>query len=108
MQTPEQTSTKLYIEVAEEPLEVCANCKSASVSRAEVRSAFWNGEQLVVVQGIPALVCEDCGEQYFDDQTVVQLDLLRGAGFPTSEATAEIVVPVFSWKPSSPVAESAG
>jgi YgiT-type zinc finger domain-containing protein len=108
MQSPGPTSVGLEIEVIEEPAEVCANCKSTSVSRTGVRSAFWHGDQLVVVEEIPALVCEDCGEQYFDDQTVVQLDLLRGAGFPASEATSEIVVPVFTWKASTPVVESAG
>jgi YgiT-type zinc finger domain-containing protein len=78
------------------PLVSCINCGSVDMSRTDVRTAFWHGDRLVVVDGISALVCQTCGEQYYDDQTVVQLDLLRGAGFPIEQAEAEIVVPVFS------------
>jgi len=51
----------------------------------------------VIVEGIPALVCGSCSEQYFDDRTVVALDLLRGEGFPADRAHAEMRVPVFAF-----------
>jgi hypothetical protein len=38
----------------------------------------------------------DCNERYYDDTTVVLLDLLRGDGFPPEKALREITVPVFS------------
>lgn len=76
----------------------CANCHSATVHVAEVRSAFWHDGRLVVVEDIPALVCEACGEQSYDDNTVVVLDLLRGDGFPQERARAELRVPVFSFR----------
>jgi YgiT-type zinc finger domain-containing protein len=74
----------------------CSNCGGADVRRAEVRSAFWHEDRLVVVQDIPALLCAGCGEQFYDDTTVVVLDLLRGNGFD-GEARAELRVPVFSF-----------
>jgi YgiT-type zinc finger domain-containing protein len=77
-------------------LQTCANCGSADVCGTTVRSAFWHGDRLVVVDDIPALVCQSCGEQYYGDQTVVRLDLLRGTGFPADQAEAEMIVPVFS------------
>ena len=75
----------------------CTSCGSADVRRGEVRSAFWEAERLVVVEGIPAFVCQSCAEQFYDDATVVGLDLLRGGGFPTDQARAELRVPVFSF-----------
>jgi YgiT-type zinc finger domain-containing protein len=75
----------------------CTNCGSANVSASQVRSAFWQDDRLVVVEGIPALVCGACAEQFYDDTTVVGLDLLRGEGFPAEKARAELRVPVFSF-----------
>lgn len=75
----------------------CTNCGSADVRRGNVRSAFWQDDRLVVVEGIPALVCGACSEQFYDDSTVVGLDLLRGEGFPADRATSELVVPVFNF-----------
>jgi YgiT-type zinc finger domain-containing protein len=65
---------------------------------ASVRSAFFHGDRLVVIEDIPALVCSGCNEQFYDDRTVVVLDLLRGNGFPLEEAREEIRVPVFSFR----------
>lgn len=75
----------------------CANCGSAKIRAARVRSAFWHKDKLVVVEDIPAAVCDACHEQFFDDGTIVVLDLLRGDGFPPEQATGELRVPVFSF-----------
>jgi YgiT-type zinc finger domain-containing protein len=88
--------------IAESPIatraagEVCSNCGGKSVHGRQVRSAFWHDERLVVIDDIPALVCESCGEQYYDDGTAIVLDLLRGDGFPPEQAKSELVVSVFS------------
>ena len=88
-----------------QPLSVnCMNCGSADVHRAEVRSAFWHGDRLVIVEGIPAIVCGKCSEQYYDDTTAVMLDLLRGEGFPVDKARDEMRVPIFSF-PERPIAQ---
>ena len=75
----------------------CTNCGSANVRASHVRSAFWQDDRLVVVEDIPALVCGACAEQFYDDATVVGLDLLRSEGFPAEKARAELRVPVFSF-----------
>jgi YgiT-type zinc finger domain-containing protein len=64
---------------------------------ARVRSAFFHDDRLVVIEEIPALVCASCNDQFYDDRTVVALDLLRGEGFPSENARSEIRVPVFSF-----------
>ena len=75
----------------------CTNCGSPDTQYTEVRSAFWHEERLVVVDGIPAIVCLSCREQYYDDSTALVLDLMRGDGFPEDQAQAELRVPVFSF-----------
>ena len=77
---------------------VCPACGSAEIGMADVRSAFFHDDRLVVVEEIPALVCASCNEQFYDDNTVVVLDLLRGDGFPAEAARQEIRVPVFSFR----------
>ena len=62
-----------------------------------MRSAFWQGEGLVVVEGIPALVCQSCGEQFYEDETAMKLDLVRGGGFATARAARTLTVPVFDF-----------
>jgi YgiT-type zinc finger domain-containing protein len=76
---------------------VCTQCGAHDVRQHRARSAFWQEERLVVVQDIPALVCETCGEQFYDDTTAIALDLLRGEGFPRARARAVIEVDVFSF-----------
>ena len=75
----------------------CTNCGSVNVRASHVHSAFWQDDRLVVVEDIPAFVCQACAEQFYDDATVVGLDLLRGEGFPAEKARAELRVPVFSF-----------
>ena len=74
----------------------CTQCGGAKFRNELARSAFWHEDRLVVVEDIPALVCENCREQLYDDQTVVLIDLLRGDGFPPEKAQSQITVPVFS------------
>jgi YgiT-type zinc finger domain-containing protein len=77
---------------------VCPGCGGSDIGMARVRSAFFHGDRLVVIEDIPALVCSGCNEQFYDDRTVVVLDLLRGNGFPVEDAREEIRVPVFSFR----------
>lgn len=77
---------------------VCPGCGGLDIGMARVRSAFFHGDRLVVIEDIPALVCSGCNEQFYDDRTVVVLDLLRGNGFPVEDAREEIRVPVFSFR----------
>ncbi len=81
-----------------ESLLACASCGSNEVQQTRVRSAFWHDDRLVVVDDIPALVCEACGEQSYDDTAAIVLDLLRGEGFPADQARGELRVPVFSYR----------
>ncbi len=74
----------------------CPVCESADTRHAHVRSAFWHNDRLVVVEGVPALVCNVCGEQFYDDGAVRLIDRMRQNGFPPEEAIRELRVPVYS------------
>ena len=76
--------------------ETCEQCGSSNLRKDLVRSAFWHDDRLVVVEDIPAVVCANCHEQFYDDATVVLIDLMRGDGFPPEKAQSELNVPVFS------------
>lgn len=76
--------------------ETCEQCGGQDIHSDLVRSAFWHEDRLVVVEDIPALVCGNCREQFFDDATVMLIDLLRGEDFPPDRARSELRVPVFS------------
>lgn len=84
------------IPLSEQASATCPQCGSARIRAAQVNSAFWHQDRLVAVQDVPALVCDACHEQFYDDATIVALDLLRGDGFPPEQATGELRVPVFS------------
>jgi len=79
----------------EEPLAVCARC-SKRLQAMRVRTAIWQNEKLAVVEDIPALVCPDCAEQYYDDDVSEALRRLNEAGFPVEEAERLVEVPIFS------------
>lgn len=80
----------------------CPQCGSAQLRQDLVRSAIWHGERLVVVDRIPAVVCDGCGERFYDDATATMLDLMHGDGFPPAEAVAHMHVPVFSFSARVP------
>lgn len=75
----------------------CPQCGSRQLRRDLVKTAFWHDASLVVVEGIPAMVCEACGERFYDDATVMALDLMHGDGFPKAQACGHMHVPVFSF-----------
>ncbi|HEX5998486.1 MAG TPA: type II toxin-antitoxin system MqsA family antitoxin [Hyphomicrobiaceae bacterium] len=84
--------------MSEESAIRCAHCNSSDVHSTKVRSAFWHDDRLVVVEDVPALVCGACHEQFYDDQTMVVLDLMRGDGFPPEKARRELRASVFSFQ----------
>jgi YgiT-type zinc finger domain-containing protein len=82
---------------AETTVATCPQCGSAAVEAMSVRTALWQGDRLVVLEGLPALACRHCHEQFYDDATATMLDLLRGDGFPAEMATRSLAVEVFDF-----------
>lgn len=80
-------------------LEQCTSCAAGTLRRDRVSTALWRGGGLVVIEGIPALVCQSCGERYFEDETAMTLDLMR-TGEGEGESPARVMsVPVYAYTP---------
>lgn len=45
------------------------------------------------------MVCDECVEQFYDEDTTDALRRLSQDGFPPSEIVREILVPIYSIKP---------
>jgi YgiT-type zinc finger domain-containing protein len=84
------------------PRDQCPLCASTHLRDALVKSAIWQNERLVVVENIPALVCNTCGERYYDDVTSSTLNLMQADGLSDGEADYFIRIPVFSFKGGIP------
>ena len=85
---------------APQELPPCTSCGKGRLARDRVRTALWHGRRLVVVEDIPALVCDRCGERFYDDDTALALDRMRGPGFPPQRALHHLEVPVFAFEPA--------
>jgi len=58
-------------------------CKHCGCDTQEdvIRAAFWTDNGLIVVEGIPAWLCQQCGEQFFDEQITQKIEkLLKNPG----------------------------
>ena len=71
----------------------CYFCGGRTLPR-KVTAENWWGDTLTLVEDVPALVCEDCGEQYFEAETCKRLDGLRAAP-PVPRRTLEVPVYAF-------------
>ena len=47
----------------------CTICKQGETRPGEATVTLTRGETMVVVKGVPADVCENCGEYYLQDDT---------------------------------------
>jgi len=74
-------------------LSKCYLCGGEMEPR-RVTAENWWGDSLALVQGVPALVCRNCGEVYFEADVCRKLDKLRAA--PPS-ALKTIQVPVYQF-----------
>ena len=57
-------------------LTKCQAC-GGKIVKKRVSVENWWGDNLTIVEDVPALVCESCGERYFDAETSLLLDQLR-------------------------------
>jgi len=73
----------------------CEHCESPT-DEDVVRSVLWTATGLVAVEDIPARVCPECQEPYYDAQTACKIMELTSEGPPADKAKRELTVPVFS------------
>ena len=74
----------------------CYFCGGKTEAR-QVTAENWWAESLALVENVPAWVCRDCGEAYFDAEVCKKLDRLR-ASPPSARRMVEVPVYAFSEK----------
>ena len=74
---------------------VCAACGNPTLAKT-VHVTMWTDKGLVVIEDVPARVCDYCEEQYYDEATGTKILALSSGGFAKSRVVREITVPVFS------------
>ncbi len=72
--------------------EACGNVTEAQ----QVNVTMWIDGGLVVFEDVPARVCPNCLEQYYDEATSQKIIKLANNGFPKRYVVREITVPVVS------------
>lgn len=78
-----------------EAAQKCPEC-SGEVKDDIVRMSLWKNDRLIVIEDIPAMVCNHCLEQYYDELTRYRIERLGENGFSQEKAKRLIEVPVFS------------
>ena len=73
----------------------CHRCQKLTHA-AMVRSNVWEGDNLIVVEDIPAQICEQCQEQYYDTLTEDALRTLMYDGLKSATPKSVMKVPVYS------------
>ena len=57
-----------------------------------VTAETWWGDELALIENVPAWVCQQCGEHYFDAETSLRLDRVPNEG---SAPLRTLPVPVY-------------
>ena len=78
-------------------LNECTSCAGGKLHRDQVKTALWRGDDLVVIENIPALVCVSCGERYFEDETAMALDMMRTGKAADDPPAKSMTVPVYAF-----------
>jgi YgiT-type zinc finger domain-containing protein len=74
----------------------CPRCGSGPLKPSMVSSVFWRGDNALMIRNIPAFVCMACGEDFINDETVIELDRIKGLGFDGANAESYARIPVFT------------
>ncbi len=69
----------------------------ASTDEDFIKAALWTDKGLVVVEDIPARLCEGCGEQFFEQEVIRKIEQV--VTYPLAKVKQWIQVPVYSLSP---------
>ncbi|MEW6771947.1 MAG: type II toxin-antitoxin system MqsA family antitoxin [Bacillota bacterium] len=72
-------------------MKECKRCGGRVVSKKVDVQRNWRGK-LVVITGVPAYVCEQCGEQYFDSDVALEMDRIKKAACIPGEKMIQVPV----------------
>jgi YgiT-type zinc finger domain-containing protein len=71
--------------------ESCYFCKGKVVQQSATVD-FWWGDDLKIIENVPAGVCAQCGEKYFDSPVYKQMErLAKGASKTVRQFSVDVV-----------------
>jgi YgiT-type zinc finger domain-containing protein len=71
--------------------------RGASTDEDFIKAALWTNRGLVVIEDIPARLCEGCGEQFFEQEVIQKIEQV--VTYPLAKVKQWIRVPVYSLSP---------
>ena len=74
---------------------LCKYCESETVEDL-VKSVFWVDGGLLAVENIPARVCQQCRQQFYDNETAEKITILGKGRFVPGTTMQDMSVPVYS------------
>lgn len=63
-------------------MNICPYCHTGRLQRRDMVYVQWHGAALLVVDRMPAIACDVCGEKAYDEQAVEHLHRLLWANAP--------------------------
>ncbi|MEW5959697.1 MAG: YgiT-type zinc finger protein [Chloroflexota bacterium] len=57
-------------------MNVCPACFTGRLQRRQIAYVEWHGKKLLVVNRMPAIVCDVCGERIYDHDALEHLQRL--------------------------------
>ena len=84
---------------------ICVICKNGETEPGTTTSTLERDSTIILVRGIPAKVCNNCGEAYIDSQTLVRLHNMSPED---SERDEDVDVIVLKYAGSREVGQAMG
>ena len=69
----------------------CRLCEGEIIAKKVDVQRNWHGK-LVIISGVPAHICEQCGEQYFDADVALEMDRIKKARCFSGERMIQVPV----------------
>jgi len=71
----------------------CYLCQGSLGHKFVTVERDWNGKK-IIIENVPAEVCEQCGESFFDAETTMKMEKIKKAAVYPQERTISIPVSV--------------
>ncbi|QDI91588.1 type II toxin-antitoxin system MqsA family antitoxin [Salicibibacter halophilus] len=78
-------------------MKKCFLCKGDLTHQRVSVERKWNDKK-IIIEDVPAEVCEQCGEHYFDGETTLKLEKIKKAGVFPQEQLVNIPASVRDFK----------
>lgn len=69
----------------------CRFCGGKTIPKTVDVQRKWQGK-LVIITNVPAYVCEQCGEQYFEAEVALEMDRIKRASRVSGEKLIQVPV----------------